>query len=151
MTDHPKMVIERGFFENKDEVMRDILKTGFWPTTLASPPTEELPLHSHDCEIHGYVISGHTYVLVGREGRRIEIGPGDKLVLPPGSIHAEGSSDEEVTYTIVGEDEADVSEGRISISSPIARALLGKAVDDSVVVRVPKGTREFEVREIRVD
>jgi transcription elongation factor GreA len=60
-------------------------------------------------------------------------------------------TDEAVTYTIVGEDEADASNGRISISSPIARALLGKAVDDSVVVRVPKGTREFEVREIRVD
>jgi transcription elongation factor GreA len=60
-------------------------------------------------------------------------------------------TDEEVTYTIVGEDEADVSEGRISISSPIARALLGKGVDAAVTVRVPKGTREFEVREIRID
>ena len=57
-------------------------------------------------------------------------------------------TDEEVKYTLVGEDEADVSEGRISITSPIARALLGKAVDDVVTVRVPKGTREFEVRDI---
>ncbi len=54
-----------------------------------------------------------------------------------------------MTYTIVGEDESDVASGRISFSSPIARALLGKAVDDTVTVRVPKGTREFEVREIR--
>ena len=58
-------------------------------------------------------------------------------------------TDEEVTYTIVGEDESDVASGRISFSSPIARALLGKAVEDMVTVRVPKGTREFEVREIR--
>jgi transcription elongation factor GreA len=58
-------------------------------------------------------------------------------------------SDEEVTYTIVGEDESDVANGRISVTSPIARALLGKAVDDLVRVSVPKGTREFEVREIR--
>lgn len=57
-------------------------------------------------------------------------------------------TDEEVKYTLVGEDEADVTEGRLSITSPIARALLGKAVDDVVKVRVPKGTREFEVRDI---
>ena len=60
-------------------------------------------------------------------------------------------SDEEVTYTLVGEDESDVAEGRISFTSPIARALLGKAVDDEVQVRVPKGTRNFEIREIRFD
>ncbi len=61
----------------------------------------------------------------------------------------DSETDEEVTYTIVGEDESDVASGRISFSSPIARALLGKAVDALVTVRVPKGRREFEVREIR--
>ena len=60
----------------------------------------------------------------------------------------DSETDEEVKYTLVGEDEADVAEGRISISSPIGRALLGKGVDDVVTVRVPKGTREFEVRDI---
>ena len=60
-------------------------------------------------------------------------------------------SEEKVTYTLVGEDESDASEGKLSISSPIARALLGKRVDDSVSVRVPKGTRAFEVLEIRID
>ena len=61
----------------------------------------------------------------------------------------DSETDEEVAYTIVGEDESDIASGRISFSSPIARALLGKAVDDTVTVRVPMGTREFEVREIR--
>lgn len=56
---------------------------------------------------------------------------------------------EELTYTILGEEEADAANGRISISSPIARAILGKAVGDSVTVRVPKGTRAFEILEIR--
>ncbi len=56
---------------------------------------------------------------------------------------------DEVTYTIVGEDESDVAQGRISFSSPIARALLGRSIDEVVTVRVPKGKREFEVREIR--
>ena len=56
---------------------------------------------------------------------------------------------EKVTYTILGEEESDVSQGTISVSSPVARALLGKAVGDNVTVRVPKGTRQFEVLEIR--
>lgn len=62
----------------------------------------------------------------------------------------DADSDEQVKYTLVGEDESDVSQGLLSISSPIARALLGKRVGDSVTVRVPKGTREFEIEEIGV-
>jgi transcription elongation factor GreA len=56
---------------------------------------------------------------------------------------------EQVTYTILGEDETDVPNGKISITSPVARALLGKGVGDAVSVRVPKGMREFEILEIR--
>lgn len=58
---------------------------------------------------------------------------------------------EEKTYTIVGEDEADTSSGLISITSPVARALVGKRVDSDVQVRVPKGVREFEILEIRYE
>ena len=54
-----------------------------------------------------------------------------------------------VTYTILGEEESDVVNGCISVASPVARALLGKAVGDSVSVRVPKGVRVLEVIEIR--
>jgi len=60
-------------------------------------------------------------------------------------------SGEEVEYTVVGEDESDASRGRISISSPVARALLGKAVEEQVRVQVPRGTREFEIRDIRYE
>ena len=60
-------------------------------------------------------------------------------------------TDEEVAYTLVGEDESDIAKGLLSISSPIARALLGKGVDDVVRVEVPKGTREFEIRDIRFE
>ena len=56
---------------------------------------------------------------------------------------------ERVTYTILGEEESDVVNGTISVTSPVARALLGKAVGDSVSVRVPKGIRVLEVIEIR--
>ena len=60
-------------------------------------------------------------------------------------------TDDEVTYAIVGEEEADVKTGRISITSPVARALLNKEVGDEVHVKVPKGMKEFEVLEIRFD
>ena len=62
----------------------------------------------------------------------------------------DSESGETVTYQIVGEDESDAANGRISITSPVARALLGKEVGDEVTVRVPKGTRQFEVLDIRV-
>jgi transcription elongation factor GreA len=61
----------------------------------------------------------------------------------------DASSGEQVTYTILGEDEADLALGQISITSPVARALLGKEVGDAVTVRVPKGTRELEILEVR--
>ena len=57
-------------------------------------------------------------------------------------------TDEERNYRIVGDAEADVKEGRISISSPIARALIGKSVGDSVEVTAPGGARSYEILEI---
>jgi transcription elongation factor GreA len=52
-------------------------------------------------------------------------------------------TDEEQTFTLVGEDESDADKGRISITSPIARALLGKQEGDEVVLKLPKGDREL--------
>ena len=60
-------------------------------------------------------------------------------------------TEDEVSYTIVGEDEADAKQGMISVTSPVARALMSKEVGDDVSVKVPKGIREFEVLEIRFD
>ncbi|MCA1300650.1 transcription elongation factor GreA [Stappia indica] len=57
-------------------------------------------------------------------------------------------TEEEKTYTIVGDVEADVKAGRISISSPIARALIGKAVGDSVEVAAPGGAHAYEIIEV---
>lgn len=56
--------------------------------------------------------------------------------------------DKEVTYQIVGVDEADVKKGLISILSPIARGLIGKKVGDVAVVSSPKGEKEYEVLEL---
>jgi len=57
--------------------------------------------------------------------------------------------DEEVTYRLVGPDEWDVKKGEISIDSPMARALLGKSIDDEVVVQTPKGERVLDIISIR--
>lgn len=56
---------------------------------------------------------------------------------------------DKVTYQIVGEDEADIKERKISISSPIARALIGKSSGDIVEVMAPGGVREFEILDVR--
>jgi transcription elongation factor GreA len=58
-------------------------------------------------------------------------------------------SEKRVTYQIVGEDEASIKEGRISIGSPIARALIGKEVDDVVTVKAPGGNVDYEIISIK--
>jgi transcription elongation factor GreA len=56
-----------------------------------------------------------------------------------------------VTYQIVGEDEADIKAGRISISSPIARALIGKEAGDQVDVHTPGGVKQYEILDVRYE
>jgi transcription elongation factor GreA len=59
------------------------------------------------------------------------------------------SSGEKVTYQIVGDDEADIKLGKVSVSSPIARALIGKHEGDAAEVKAPGGVREYEVLAVR--
>lgn len=54
-------------------------------------------------------------------------------------------TDEEVSYQIVGDDEADIKNNRISVSSPIARGLIGKTVDSEVEIKTPAGVVEYEI------
>lgn len=58
-------------------------------------------------------------------------------------------SGDEVVYAIVGEQEADIKRGLISITAPVARALIGREAGESVQVRTPKGMREYELLEVR--
>ncbi len=58
-------------------------------------------------------------------------------------------SDKEVTYRIVGEDEADIKKGLISFTSPIARALIGKSAEDEIVVKAPGGNIEYEILSVK--
>jgi transcription elongation factor GreA len=61
------------------------------------------------------------------------------------TVTIEDEDGEEKTYTIVGDDEADLKLGRISISSPVARGLIGRSVGDTAVLQTPKGKREVEI------
>lgn len=55
----------------------------------------------------------------------------------------------EKTYTIVGEDEADIKQGRIAVTAPVAHGMIGKSIGDTVTVRTPGGNREFEIAEVQ--
>ena len=61
------------------------------------------------------------------------------------------STDEEKTFVLVGPDEADVKNGRISISSPVGKALINKEIGDVVTIKAPAKTMEFEILEIRFE
>jgi transcription elongation factor GreA len=63
----------------------------------------------------------------------------------------DGSSGDAVSYQIVGEDEADIKQGKISITSPIGRALIGKYPGDAVEVQTPGGVRGFEIVDVKYE
>ena len=73
---------------------------------------------------------------------------GDKVVFGATVTIEDLDSGDQVTYQIVGDVEADIRENRISVSSPVARALIGKSEGDVVEVQAPAGVREFELMAI---
>lgn len=98
------------------------------------------------------------------EGRIAEVESklGNAQIIDPTSVNAEGrvvfgatvglydeADDKEVTYQIVGDDEADIEHSKISINSPIARALIGKEEGDEVEVKVPDGVRNLEILSVQ--
>ena len=98
------------------------------------------------------------------EGRiaEVEFKLSNAQIIDPRQLDAEGrcvfgatveledlESGEAVTYQIVGDDEADIKQGKISISSPIARALIGKFAGDVAEVQAPGGVREYEVLDVK--
>jgi transcription elongation factor GreA len=98
------------------------------------------------------------------EGRiaEVEFKLSNAQIIDPQQLDAEGrcvfgatvdledmESGEAVTYQIVGDDEADIKQGKISIGSPIARALIGKFAGDVAEVQAPGGVREYEVLDVK--
>ncbi len=101
--------------------------------------------------------------LEGRIGM-IETALADAQIIDVSTLNANGKvvfgttvelvnveNDEEVTYQIVGEIEADIEKSLISVTSPIARALIGKEVDDLVEVNAPSGVIEYEILKVRYE
>jgi transcription elongation factor GreA len=77
-----------------------------------------------------------------------QLTPSDKVVFGATVCLADEDSGEELRYQIVGEDEADIKAGRISINSPIARALIGKHEGDRIEVQTPNGVKAYEIVEV---
>ena len=96
----PQIRVEKKFHNGLADVMQDIAQTGFWPSTLVSPPSPPPDLHWHRMEAHGYVMNGTTWILDGETGDKLTIEPGDKLIIPPGALHIEGQGEEDVTYIV---------------------------------------------------
>ena len=77
-----------------------------------------------------------------------QLTPSDKVVFGATVCLADEDSGEELRYQIVGGDEADIKAGRISINSPIARALIGKHEGDRIEVQTPNGVKAYEIVEV---
>ncbi|MCL4163446.1 UNVERIFIED_CONTAM: hypothetical protein GTU68_038836 [Idotea baltica] len=75
--------------------------------------------------------------------------PSEKVIFGATVTLIDIESDAEVTYQIVGDDEASVKEGRISVTSPIARGVIGKEVGDTVGIQTPSGIVEYEIDEVK--
>jgi transcription elongation factor GreA len=87
---------------------------------------------------------------------------GNAQIIDPASLDADGrvvfgatvdledaDSSQKVTYQIVGDDEADLKQGKISLNSPVARALIGKFAGDVAEVQTPGGRREYEILDVK--
>ena len=74
---------------------------------------------------------------------------GGRVVFGSTVVLEEEASGQEVTYQIVGDDEADLKQGLISISSPIARAMIGKEAGDTADVQAPGGVKRYEIVEVK--
>ena len=74
--------------------------------------------------------------------------PADRIVFGSKFILSNVDTEEEICYQIVGVDESDINKGKISVESPMAKALIGKKISDEIVVETPNGKREYEILEI---
>ncbi|MCH9019730.1 MAG: transcription elongation factor GreA [Proteobacteria bacterium] len=147
----------RGFSRLEDELRR--LKTVDRPEIIrALAAAREMGDLSENAEYHA-AKERQAYV----EGRILELGDklsraevidverlsGDRVTFGATVKLADEDTDKESVYQIVGTDESDIEAGLLSITSPLARALIGKSVGDSVDVTTPNGSRSFEIVELR--
>jgi len=101
------------------------------------------------------MIEGRIQELNGKIALAQVINPADiesdKIVFGATVALFDVDTETEVTYKIVGEDEADIKQGKISVTSPVGKALIGHYVDDEVRIQVPGGMRMYEITDIRYE
>ena len=148
---------ERGYGMLQDEMRR--LKSVERPAVINA--LEEARTHGDLSENAEYHAAKERQAFI--EGRLIELE--DKVrraqVIDPRSLSgdvvrfgatvtlADEDTDEESTYQIVGEDEGDISNGLLSLTSPLARAMIGKETGDSIEVTAPGGSKAYEIMKVR--
>jgi len=98
------------------------------------------------------IIAAHIRHIEDKMARAEVIDParlsGDRIIFGATVTLEDLDTEEEVTYQIVGEDEANTKQNKISYTSPIAKALIGKEEDDEVVVNAPRGKKEYLVAKV---
>jgi transcription elongation factor GreA len=75
----------------------------------------------------------------------------DKVVFGCYVIISDSEGGEEIKYQLVGPFESDINQNKISVTSPIGKALIGKKIDDEIIVKTPGGTRNFQIIDISVE
>lgn len=117
----PVQVINNAF-ATKAEALADIAALNLWPTTYVSERMQEVALHWHDVDVCGYVLEGSSYILDER-GARHELGPGDKLILPAGAVHAEGEVTERMVYLVATSTAENLSDALLPLLDPATSPL----------------------------
>lgn len=148
---------ERGYGMLQDEMKR--LKTVERPAIINA--LEEARTHgdlSENAEYHAAkerqaFIEGRLMELEDKVSRAQIIDPrslsGDIVRFGATVTLADEDTDEESTYQIVGEDEGDIRNGLLSLTSPLARAMIGKETGDSIEVTAPGGSRAYEIMKVK--
>ncbi|MGB7540508.1 MAG: transcription elongation factor GreA [Burkholderiales bacterium] len=138
------------------------LKTVERPSTIAA--IAEARSHGDLSENAEYDAAKERQAFVEGRIKEVETKLANAQVIDPKLLDADGrcvfgatveleelKSAESATYQIVGDDEADIKKSKISISSPIARALIGKYAGDQVEVQTPGGVRKYEILDVRYE
>ena len=138
------------------------LKTNEWHSTIAA--IAEARSHGDLSENAEYDAAKERQSFIEGRIAELESKLSNAQIIDPKTLDAEGrcvfgatveltevKSGESITYQIVGDDEADIKHGKISIGSPVARALIGKSAGDVAVVQAPSGAREYEIVDVRYE
>ena len=144
-------------FSNLETELQDLVKVQRPAVIEAIAEAREHGDLSENAEYHAAreqqsFIEGRIQELEAVTGRAQVIDPatlsGDSVKFGATVTIVDEETDEEHTYQIVGDYEADLENGKISISSPIARGLIGKSEGDSVAIKTPKGAGDYEILKV---